>query len=104
MNSGCDHTTRDPGEFDSELERRFATQFEQVETEWTLERETDIINLKDTVMIPRFRVLASRRAAGVDGDRRILDAGLPPEEAMETETGGHAQHDHRCVGAVELFG
>jgi predicted nuclease of restriction endonuclease-like RecB superfamily len=45
---------RDPGEFDSELERRFATQFEQVETEWTLERETDIINLKDTVMIPDF--------------------------------------------------
>ena len=45
---------RDPGEFDSELERRFATQFEKIETEWTLERETDIINLKDTVMIPDF--------------------------------------------------
>ena len=45
---------RDPGEFDSELERHFATQFDEVETEWTLERETDIINLKDTVMIPDF--------------------------------------------------
>ena len=45
---------RDPGEFDSELERRFATQYDKVETEWMLERETDIINLKDTVMIPDF--------------------------------------------------
>ena len=45
---------RDPGEFDSELERHFATQFDEIETEWTLERETDIINLKDTVMIPDF--------------------------------------------------
>ena len=26
----------------------------KIETEWTLERETDIINLKDTVMIPDF--------------------------------------------------
>ncbi len=45
---------RDPGEFDSELERHFAIQFDKIETEWTLERETDIINLKDTVMIPDF--------------------------------------------------
>jgi len=45
---------RDPGEFDSELERHFATQFEAIDTEWALERETDIINLKDTVMIPDF--------------------------------------------------
>ena len=45
---------RDPGEFDSELERIFATQFDKIDTEWTLERETDIINLKDTVMIPDF--------------------------------------------------
>ena len=45
---------RDPGEFDSELERHFATQFDKIDTEWALERETDIINLKDTVMIPDF--------------------------------------------------
>ncbi len=45
---------RDPGEFDSELERHFATQYEKIDTEWTLERETDIIDLKDTVMIPDF--------------------------------------------------
>ena len=45
---------RDPGEFDSELERIFATQFDEIDTDWTLERETDIINLKDTVMIPDF--------------------------------------------------
>jgi predicted nuclease of restriction endonuclease-like RecB superfamily len=45
---------KDPGEFDSELERAFAKKFEETETEWTLERETDIIDLKDTVMIPDF--------------------------------------------------
>lgn len=52
--SGLRSHYRDPGEFDSELERHFATQFEKIETEWTLERETDIIDLKDTVMIPDF--------------------------------------------------
>ena len=45
---------RDPDEFDSELERHFATQFDKTDTDWTLERETDIIDLKDTVMIPDF--------------------------------------------------
>ena len=52
--SGLQSHYRDPDEFDSELERRFATQFEATETEWQLERETDIIDLKDTVMIPDF--------------------------------------------------
>ena len=52
--SGLQSHYRDPGEFDSELERHFATQFDRIDTEWTLERETDIINLKDTVMIPDF--------------------------------------------------
>jgi len=45
---------KDPGEFDSKLERDFAQKFEATETEWTLERETDIVDLKDTVMIPDF--------------------------------------------------
>ena len=52
--AGLQSHYRDPGEFDSELERHFATQFDKIDTEWTLERETDIINLKDTVMIPDF--------------------------------------------------
>ena len=52
--SGLQSHYRDPDEFDSELERGFATQFDKVDTEWTLERETDIIDLKDTVMIPDF--------------------------------------------------
>ena len=58
---------RDPGEFDSELERRFATQFDEIDTEWTLERETDIINLKDTVMIPDFAFSHS------DGRRALME-------------------------------
>ena len=52
--SGLQSHYRAPGEFDSELERHFATQFDKIDTEWTLERETDIIDLKDTVMIPDF--------------------------------------------------
>ncbi len=58
---------RDPGEFDSELERHFATQFEKIDTEWTLERETDIIDLKDTVMIPDFAFVHP------DGRRAIME-------------------------------
>ena len=58
---------RDPGEFDSELERHFATQYDKVKTEWTLERETDIINLKDTVMIPDFAF------SHPDGRRAVME-------------------------------
>jgi predicted nuclease of restriction endonuclease-like RecB superfamily len=52
--SGLKSHYKDPGEFDSELERTFAKNFQATETEWILERETDIIDLKDTVMIPDF--------------------------------------------------
>ena len=45
---------RPPDEYDSELERSFANQFESIPTEWRLERETDLIDLKETVMIPDF--------------------------------------------------
>ena len=45
---------RSPDEYDSELERSFANQFESIPTEWRLERETDLIDLKETVMIPDF--------------------------------------------------
>ena len=58
---------RDPGEFDSELERHFAIQFDRIDTEWTLERETDIINLKDTVMIPDFAF------SHPDGRRAVME-------------------------------
>lgn len=58
---------RDPDEFDSELERHFATQFEKIDTEWTLERETDIIDLKDTVMIPDFAFVHP------DGRRALME-------------------------------
>ena len=58
---------RDPGEFDSELERHFATQFEKIDTEWTLEREMDIIDLKDTVMIPDFAFVHP------DGRRAVME-------------------------------
>jgi predicted nuclease of restriction endonuclease-like RecB superfamily len=58
---------RDPDEFDSELERHFATQFDKIDTEWTLERETDIIDLKDTVMIPDFAFVHP------DGRRALME-------------------------------
>ena len=40
--------------YDSLLEETFATRFEKSKTEWVLERETEIVNLKETVMIPDF--------------------------------------------------
>ena len=65
--SGLQSHYRDPGEFDSELERHFATQFDKIDTEWKLERETDIINLKDTVMIPDFAF------SNTDGRRALME-------------------------------
>ena len=65
--AGLQSHYRDPGEFDSELERHFATQFDKIDTEWTLERETDIIDLKDTVMIPDFAFLHP------DGRRALME-------------------------------
>jgi uncharacterized protein len=47
-----------PGKvFDSLLEQSFAQRFEQLETPWQLEREVDLVNLGDTVMIPDFRLV-----------------------------------------------
>ena len=40
--------------YDSLLEQTFAQRFEQAQTDWKLERETEIIDLKETVMIPDF--------------------------------------------------
>lgn len=45
---------KDTAQYDSLLEERFAERFEKMETGWTLERETEIVNLKDTVFIPDF--------------------------------------------------
>jgi predicted nuclease of restriction endonuclease-like RecB superfamily len=41
-------------EYDSLLEETFAKRFEAAKTEWSLERETEIVDLKETVMIPDF--------------------------------------------------
>jgi len=57
----------DPGEFDSKLERNFAEKFEKSDTEWRLEREADIIDLKDTVMIPDFAFVHP------DGRRALME-------------------------------
>ena len=45
---------RDQTVYDSLLEETFAGRFEKAKTEWQMERETEIINLKETVMIPDF--------------------------------------------------
>lgn len=45
---------RDQTLYDSLLEQTFAQRFEKADTQWQLERETEIINLKETVMIPDF--------------------------------------------------
>ncbi len=43
--------------FDSLLEQSFASRFAQLETQWQLEREVDIVDLGGTVMIPDFRLV-----------------------------------------------
>ena len=58
---------KDPGEFDSKLERAFAEKFAATKTEWILEREADIIDLKDTVMIPDFAFVHP------DGRRALME-------------------------------
>ncbi len=45
---------RDQKLYDSLLEETFAKRFEKTKTEWQMERESEIVNLKETVMIPDF--------------------------------------------------
>jgi predicted nuclease of restriction endonuclease-like RecB superfamily len=45
---------KDATHYDSLLEERFAQRFKKVKSDWRLERETEIVNLKDTVFIPDF--------------------------------------------------
>ncbi len=47
--------------YDSLLEKTFAQRFAQTESDWQMEREVEVINLKDTVFIPDF---AFRHADG----------------------------------------
>jgi len=44
----------DSKEYDSLLEEKFAERFNKLDSPWVLERETEIVNLKDTVFIPDF--------------------------------------------------
>ncbi|MSS72289.1 MAG: DUF790 family protein [Candidatus Latescibacteria bacterium] len=53
-NHGLVSHYKDQTIYDSLLEETFAGRFEKVETAWQLERETEIVNLKDTVFIPDF--------------------------------------------------
>ncbi|HWP49182.1 MAG TPA: DUF790 family protein [Candidatus Limnocylindrales bacterium] len=45
---------KDATPYDSLLEEKFAERFEKLNGDWILERETEIVNLKDTVFIPDF--------------------------------------------------
>lgn len=53
-NHGLVSHYKDQTVYDSLLEEAFAGRFERTETAWQLERETEIVNLKDTVFIPDF--------------------------------------------------
>lgn len=44
----------DSGEYDSLLEEKFAERFKKLDSPWQIERETEIVNLKETVFIPDF--------------------------------------------------
>lgn len=45
---------KDQTAYDSLLEETFAMRFEKAKTDWQLERETELVNLKHTVFIPDF--------------------------------------------------
>lgn len=45
---------KDATQYDSLLEEKFAKAFAKLKTDWRMERETEIVNLKDTVFIPDF--------------------------------------------------
>jgi predicted nuclease of restriction endonuclease-like RecB superfamily len=45
---------KDAAQYDSLLEEKFAQRFEKLNSDWRLERETEIVNLKETVFIPDF--------------------------------------------------
>jgi predicted nuclease of restriction endonuclease-like RecB superfamily len=45
---------KDATQYDSLLEEKFAKVFKKLKTDWRMERETEIVNLKDTVFIPDF--------------------------------------------------
>ncbi len=45
---------KDAGQYDSLLEEKFAGKFKKLKSDWKMERETEIVNLKDTVFIPDF--------------------------------------------------
>ena len=45
---------RDQALYDSLLEETFAARFAKAKTDWSLERETELVDLKETVMVPDF--------------------------------------------------
>ncbi len=45
---------KDATQYDSLLEEKFAKKFKKLDSGWKMERETEIVNLKDTVFIPDF--------------------------------------------------
>ena len=52
--SGLVSHYKDQTLYDSLLEETFATRFAKAKTQWQLERESEVVNLKETVMIPDF--------------------------------------------------
>ena len=59
---------KDATQYDSLLEEKFAEKFNKLQSDWRLERETEIVNLKDTVFIPDFTCINN-----VDGRVGLLE-------------------------------
>ncbi len=59
LNSECNLVSHYPPgkDYDSMLEQSFAQRWEQLKTEWKLEREVDLIPIPGSVMIPDFRLV-----------------------------------------------
>ena len=71
-----------PAEFDSSVEEAFAAKWgDEKRDGWLLVREGEILHQQAEGLRARFRFPPRRRPHGADGDRRLLDAGVPPSEA-----------------------
>ncbi len=89
---------RDQTVYDSLLEETFATRFEKADTGWALERETEIVNLKDTVFIPDF---AFRHADGRTALLEIVGFWRPEYLRRKIEKVRRAKLDNLIIAVSE---
>lgn len=88
----------DATRYDSLLEEKFAERFLKLQTPWQLERETEIVNLKETVFIPDF---AFRHPDGRQGLFEIVGFWRPSYLQRKLHKLKKAHLEHLIVAVSE---